>query len=114
MAVGSLACAILVANNLRDVPTDAVAGKRTLAVRLGEQRTRTLYAALVVGAFVAALTTVPWHPFAALVLLAGVLAQRPLRTVLGGANGRDLIPVLKDTGQLELLAGALLALGLAL
>ncbi|PRY15953.1 1,4-dihydroxy-2-naphthoate polyprenyltransferase [Kineococcus rhizosphaerae] len=112
--VGFLACAILVANNLRDVPTDAQVGKRTLAVRLGERRTRTLYAALVVGAFVAALTTVPRHPFALLVLLALVLAQRPLRTVLGGATGRDLIGVLKDTGLLELLTGALLALGLAL
>nr|WP_218885660.1 1,4-dihydroxy-2-naphthoate polyprenyltransferase [Kineococcus aurantiacus] len=112
--VGFLACAILVANNLRDVPTDAQAGKRTLAVRLGEPRTRTLYTALVAGAFVAALTTVPWHPFALLVLLALVLAQRPVRTVRGGAKGRDLIAVLKDTGQLELLTGALLALGLAL
>ncbi|WP_432510298.1 1,4-dihydroxy-2-naphthoate polyprenyltransferase [Kineococcus sp. SYSU DK001] len=112
--VGFLACAILVANNLRDVPTDAQVGKRTLAVRLGEARTRALYAALVVGAFVAALATAPWHPFALLVLAAAALAQRPLRTVLGGARGRDLIPVLKDTGLLELLTGALLALGLAL
>ncbi|NAZ75458.1 1,4-dihydroxy-2-naphthoate polyprenyltransferase [Kineococcus sp. T13] len=112
--VGLLACAILVANNLRDVPTDALAGKRTLAVRLGERRTRRLFAALVAGAFAAALATAPWHPWALLVLAAGVLARRPLRTVLGGATGRDLVPVLKDTGQLELVAGALLALGLAL
>jgi 1,4-dihydroxy-2-naphthoate octaprenyltransferase len=112
--VGFLACAILVANNLRDVPTDAVAGKRTLAVRIGEANSRRLYAALVVGAFVAALLTAPRHPWVLIVLLAGVFAQRPLRTVLGGATGRDLIPVLKGTGQLELLTGALLALGLAL
>nr|WP_203417519.1 1,4-dihydroxy-2-naphthoate polyprenyltransferase [Kineococcus radiotolerans] len=112
--VGFLACAILVANNLRDVPTDTVAGKRTLAVRIGEARSRRLYAGLVVGAFAAALLTAPWHPWVLLVLAAGTLAQRPLRTVLGGARGRDLIPVLKDTGQLELLTGALLALGLAL
>ena len=112
--VGLLACAILVANNLRDVPTDALAGKRTLAVRVGEAGTRRLYAGLVVGGFVAALVCAPWHPWVLLVLVAGVLAQRPLRTVLGGAVGRELIPVLKDTGQLELLTGALLALGLAL
>ncbi len=112
--VGFLACAILVANNLRDVPTDAVAGKRTLAVRLGEHRSRLLFAALVAGGFVAALATVPWHPWSLLVLAAVPLAVRPLRTVLGGASGRDLIPVLRDTGLLELAAGALLALGLAL
>ncbi|NAZ86462.1 1,4-dihydroxy-2-naphthoate octaprenyltransferase, partial [Kineococcus indalonis] len=112
--VGFLACAILVANNLRDVPTDAAAGKRTLAVRIGERRSRLLFAALVAGGFVAALATAPWHPPALLVLLAAPLAVRPLRTVLGGAAGRDLIPVLKDTGLLELAAGALLGLGLAL
>ena len=112
--VGFLACAILVANNLRDVPTDAVAGKRTLAVRIGEHRSRRVYAALVVGAFVAALLPLPQHPWVLLVLLAAALAQRPLRTVLGGAAGRDLVPVLKDTGQLELVTGALLAVGLAL
>jgi len=112
--VGFLACAILVANNLRDIPSDTVAGKNTLAVRLGDRRTRLLFAALVVGAFVAALTTAPRHPWVLLVLLAAVVAQRPVRTVLGGATGRDLIAVLKVTGQLELLVGALLALGLAL
>jgi 1,4-dihydroxy-2-naphthoate octaprenyltransferase len=69
---------------------------------------------LVLGAFVAALTTVPGHPWVLLVLAAGVPAQRPLRTVLGGAVGRDLIPVLKATGLLELLTGVLLAVGLAL
>ena len=114
LCVGFLACAILVANNLRDVPTDAAVGKRTLAVRIGEHRSRLLYAALVAGGFVAALATVPWHPWALLVLLAGGLAQRPLRSVLGGAGGRALIPVLQQTGLLELLTGALLALGLAL
>ncbi|NAZ81688.1 1,4-dihydroxy-2-naphthoate polyprenyltransferase [Kineococcus sp. R8] len=114
LCVGFLACAILVANNLRDVPTDAAVGKRTLAVRMGEHRSRLLYAGLVGGAFVAALATAPGHPWVLLVLLAGVLAQRPLRTVLGGARGRDLVPVLQQTGLLELLTGALLALGLAL
>ncbi|WP_432547350.1 1,4-dihydroxy-2-naphthoate polyprenyltransferase [Kineococcus sp. SYSU DK004] len=114
VCVGLLAVAILLANNLRDVPTDAVAGKRTLAVRLGEERTRLLYAGTVAGALVAALACAPRHPWALLVLLAVVPAVPPVRAVLGGARGRDLVPVLQRTGQLELVTGALLALGLAL
>ena len=114
--VGALACAILVANNLRDVPTDAVAGKATLAVRLGEARTRRLYAALVVGAFVVVLAApvdggglLPLIP-----LLAGTLAVEPVRAVLTGAQGRALVPVLVRTGQLELAYGVLFGLGLGL
>ncbi|MGI4895613.1 MAG: 1,4-dihydroxy-2-naphthoate polyprenyltransferase, partial [Janthinobacterium lividum] len=114
VCVGFLACAILVANNLRDVPTDTLAAKMTLAVRIGERRTRQLYAGLLAGSFVAALLCAPWHPWVLLVLAAAALAQRPLRTVLSGARGRDLVPVLKETGQLELFVGVLLAVGLAL
>ncbi|MFB9377440.1 1,4-dihydroxy-2-naphthoate polyprenyltransferase [Kineococcus gynurae] len=114
VAIGLLACAILVANNLRDVPTDTVAGKRTLAVRLGETRTRTLYAGMVVAALVAALLPALAHPWALLVLLALPPAAGPVRTVTGGARGRDLIPVLQRTGQLELVVGVLLTVGLCL
>ncbi|MEJ5867705.1 1,4-dihydroxy-2-naphthoate polyprenyltransferase [Pseudokineococcus sp. 5B2Z-1] len=116
VGVGLHACAILVANNLRDVPTDAVAGKRTLAVRLGAPRTRRLYAVLVLAppllsALTAALLASAW-PLLALLALA--LAVPPARRVAGGAAGRALVPVLRDTGRLELVHAALLALGLAL
>ncbi len=104
VGVGALACAILVANNLRDIPTDREVGKRTLAVVLGEDRTRYLYVLLVGLALVAvvalALSTSTW----ALLGLVGVLvAARASRTVLTGAVGRDLVPVLQLTGLAELL-----------
>lgn len=109
IGVGLLACAILVTNNLRDIPGDEVVGKRTLAVRLGDRRTRTLYAALVMAAIVlplavAALTS----PWVALAVLTGVLAVRPLRVVVGGARGPALIPALKQTGVLLLVYGVAL------
>ena len=114
VASGSLACAILVTNNLRDIPTDRVVGKQTLAVRLGDARSRLLYAALLVVPFVLAVTLVAARPGALLVLLALPLAVGPLRRVLGGAVGRDLVPVLQQTGRLQLAYGVLLALGIAL
>ncbi|MFL6101443.1 MAG: 1,4-dihydroxy-2-naphthoate polyprenyltransferase [Actinomycetales bacterium] len=113
-AVGALACAILVANNLRDIPTDEQTGKRTLAVRLGDARTRLLYLGLVALAFVVAAACAVAHPWALLALLAVVLAIRPVRLVRSGAGGRELIAVLRGTGQLELAYAALLALGIAL
>lgn len=114
VGVGLLACAILVTNNLRDIPGDTVVGKRTLAVRLGDRATRRLYAAVVLGGLIALV------PLAALtswwVLLSaatGLLAVRPLRVVLGGAGGPALVPALKQTGTLllayGLAVGALLA-----
>lgn len=111
--VGALACAILVANNLRDVPTDTVAGKRTLAVRLGDRRTRVFYAALVALAValvvVLALVTSPWALLGLALLAPAVPATR---LVLGGAGGPALIPVLARTGISELLAGVGLFAGL--
>jgi 1,4-dihydroxy-2-naphthoate octaprenyltransferase len=115
VGIGALACAILVANNLRDVPTDAVAGKRTLAVRLGEPRTRALYALLVGAALVAlvgvALTTDRW---ALLGLAFLVPAARAVRRVASGAVGRDLVPVLQLTGVAELLYGGGVLVGVLL
>ena len=114
-AVGALACALLVINNLRDIPTDREVGKKTLAVRLGVQRTRVLYGALLAAAFVAAVAAaVAWRPLLALAIVAVPLAVMPIRRVMGGARGRDLIAVLGETGRLQLAYGALATLGLIL
>ncbi len=111
--VGLLATALLVTNNLRDTPTDRAAGKRTLAVRLGVARTRVLYVALIGLALgLVAVVALAWRPPALLGLVPGVLAWRPVRTVLDGARGLDLVPVLVDTGRLQLLVGTGLAIGL--
>ena len=110
VGIGALACAILVANNLRDIPTDTDAGKRTLAVRLGDRRTRGLYALLVVAAAaavvaVAAATT--WWALLGLGFLARIAG--PTRDVLKGATGPALIPVLAATGISEVIWAALVA-----
>ena len=113
VGVGALASAILVANNLRDIPTDQSSGKKTLAVRLGQTRTRALYAALLVVSLGCVLVAGTIYRTALIAVLSFVLAIPLLRRVLGGALGKDLIPVLSGTGRLELLYGALLAIGLA-
>ncbi len=113
VGIGSLACAILVANNLRDIPTDTIAGKRTLAVRLGARGTRRLYGLLMVAATAAvpavAATTTWW-------CLLGLgfwgVAVRPTRAVLADADGRALIPVLQQTGSAQLVWALLVALPL--
>jgi 1,4-dihydroxy-2-naphthoate octaprenyltransferase len=102
-AIGSLACAILVANNLRDIPTDREAGKRTLAVVLGDPRTRWLYVVLQIAAIaflVAVAAAETW--WALLGLLSLPLAARAVGAVRRNTSGRDLIPVLRDTGMAEL------------
>jgi len=115
VGIGAIACAILVANNLRDIPTDRTVGKRTLAVLLGDARTRALYALLLGAALVAlvgvALSTSRWALLGLVFLLPGVPA---VRLVLGGAAGRDLVPVLQRTGICELLYAAGLFVGLLL
>ena len=112
VGVGALASAILVANNLRDIPTDQEHGKRTLAVRLGDSRTRQLYAGLLVVAFACVVLAGGIHPSALIALLSFALAIPLVRRVLGGALGRDLVLVLSGTGRLELVYGVLLAIGL--
>jgi 1,4-dihydroxy-2-naphthoate octaprenyltransferase len=111
---GALACAILVVNNLRDLGTDRGAGKNTLAVRLGDRGTRLFYVALLAVAFVALAAIGVRHPPALAVLVTALPAYRCARTVLGGAGGRDLVPVLKMTASLLLLYGVLLGAALAL
>jgi len=109
VGVGLLSCAILVTNNLRDIPSDSVVGKRTLAVRLGDERTRMLYVVLVTGALIVPVLLVPWtSPLVAITLATGLAAAGPLRLVLSGATGPQLIPALKGTGLLLLLYGLVL------
>ncbi|RKS74911.1 1,4-dihydroxy-2-naphthoate prenyltransferase [Actinomadura pelletieri DSM 43383] len=112
--VGLLACGLLAANNLRDIPTDREAGKRTLAVLLGDPWTRVLYAACTALPFMVVLALGAPHPWALIALLAAPLSLPPTQKVLGGATGPALIPVLGETGRLQVAYGALLAVGLAL
>ncbi len=120
--MGLLAVAILLANNLRDIPTDQASGKRTLAVRIGDAATRRLYRATVIAAFATIVLGVlvdlavegaglpQWALFG---LGAWVLAIRPMETV-GSASGRELVPVLSGTAATHAACGLLIALGLAL
>jgi 1,4-dihydroxy-2-naphthoate octaprenyltransferase len=113
VGVGALACAILVANNLRDIPTDTASGKRTLAVALGEEHSRYLYALLVAAAAVALVAVVLSTSRLALLGVAFLVPVVPgTRRVLEGASGRDLVPVLARTGTAELLWGAGVFVGL--
>jgi 1,4-dihydroxy-2-naphthoate octaprenyltransferase len=110
--VGCLACALLVINNLRDIPTDKEVGKRTLAVRLGDARTRSFYGALIALAGLFTVLAAVQRP-AAVFGLFGVAAALPAwRVVRSGAVGRDLIAVLGLTGRAQLVFGATFAIGL--
>jgi 1,4-dihydroxy-2-naphthoate octaprenyltransferase len=111
--VGLLACALLVINNLRDIPTDAQTGKQTLAVVLGDGRTRILYGACVLVPFAVAVALAPVRLLCLLALAAVPLAVAPVRAVAHGAAGRALISALGQTGRLQLAFGALLTVGLA-
>ena len=114
-SVGALACALLVINNLRDIPTDREVGKKTMAVRLGDRRTRWVYATLIVLAFALGIVAATvWRPWVALVVVAVSVAVVPVRGVLRGASGRDLIAVLGETGRLQMVYGVLAAIGLIL
>jgi len=114
VATGALSSAVLVANNLRDIPTDAVAGKVTLAVRLGDTRTRVLYQSLLALAGVLTIALMRATPWCAIGLLAAPLALRAAGPVRRGQGGRDLIPVLRDTGLTMLVWSVAVAAALAL
>ncbi|OMC48489.1 1,4-dihydroxy-2-naphthoate polyprenyltransferase [Mycobacterium sp. IS-2888] len=98
VSIGALSSSVLVANNLRDIPTDAQSGKITLAVRLGDARTRVLYQALLATAGVMTLVLMLATPWCATGLVATPLAVRAARPVRSGRGGPELIPVLRDTG----------------
>ena len=114
VGIGLLACALLMVNNVRDVPTDVLAGKRTLAVRIGEHRARELYAAFVIVPLLLGVACALVAPWSLLVLLLALPAALLVTTVRLGARGVLLRPVLAGTAALELAYGVLLGLGLAL
>jgi 1,4-dihydroxy-2-naphthoate polyprenyltransferase len=111
---GLLACALLIVNNLRDVHGDTLAGKRTLAVRLGDARSRTAYVVALLVPFLCAAAIAIYRPFTLLVVLAVPLALVPVRSVRAGATGPALIKVLGETGRVQLAFGLMFAIGLAI
>jgi 1,4-dihydroxy-2-naphthoate octaprenyltransferase len=114
LVVGLLACAILLVNNLRDIPTDTVAGKRTLAVRVGATATRRLFVACYVGSFVAVVAIGITQPWALLGLIALPLVVAPVRTVLTRSDPPSLVAVLVATSRVELVVAVLVSVGLCL
>jgi 1,4-dihydroxy-2-naphthoate octaprenyltransferase len=110
--MGTFACALLAINNIRDRALDAPAGKKTLAVRLGDRKARYFFAALIVLGYLAVLAM--GKPWALLTLITFPVALQLIRGVLGSAQGRDLIPFLAKTGQLQLLFALTFSLSLVL
>ncbi|MGW5111603.1 1,4-dihydroxy-2-naphthoate polyprenyltransferase [Nocardia sp. NPDC004123] len=113
VSVGAFSSAVLVTNNLRDIPTDTESGKLTLAVRLGDAHTRTLHMVLILIPFLALALLVwrsPWTLAALVALPLAVRANEPVRT---GKNGPGLIPALAGTGQAMLVWSAVVAVALA-
>ncbi len=114
MPVGTLSCAILAINNLRDLPQDKLVGKRTMAVRIGEKNTRVFFMLLLVTAQLTALTAASISRLALITLICAPITYRVAKQVLNGADGVDLIEVLAKTAKLQLLMAILLAAALAI
>jgi len=112
--VGTLSCAILAINNLRDLPQDKLVGKRTMAVRIGEKNTRVFFMLLLVTAQVTALAAVSISSLALITLICSPITYSVVRQVLNGAVGAELIEVLSKTAKLQLLMASLLAAALAI
>jgi len=111
---GLLACALLMVNNLRDIGTDTVAGKRTLAVMLGDARSRAGYVLTLLVPFGIAALLAFYRPFTLLTVLTLPLARLPVRSVRAGASGPALIRALGQTGRLQLAFGIAFTIGLAI
>tara|TARA_B100000427_G_scaffold324340_1_gene329339 strand:- start:279 stop:1133 length:855 start_codon:yes stop_codon:yes gene_type:complete len=114
VSVGLMSCALLEINNLRDISGDKNSGKLTLAVLLGDRRTRILYVffidvSLIIGSL--AVFTKPWT---VLIMIAGIIAFPAVKSVLDGATGTELIVVLKQTSKVQITAGVFLTLGLVI
>jgi 1,4-dihydroxy-2-naphthoate polyprenyltransferase len=114
MPVGTLSCAILAINNLRDLPQDKLVGKRTMAVRIGEKNTRVFFMLLLFTAQLTALVAAGINPLALITLICAPITYRVIKQVLNGAVGSDLIEVLSKTAKLQLLMAILLAAALAI
>ena len=112
--VGALACAILVMNNLRDLPLDAQAGKRTFSVRIGDKKTRYFYVVLLVLAQVISAYAFTFNSYALLTLIWLPLTVKNCRLVLQGVTGKELIPLLISTARLQLLLSFTLGIALFL
>jgi len=110
--VGSLSCAILVINNLRDRPLDEIAGKQTLAVKLGDQKTRFFYGFLLLITQLSVLLAIGINKQIALALICLPLVYRVLMQVLRGAQGEELIAVLGKTAKIQLLTAAIISIAL--
>ena len=112
--IGALACAILVMNNLRDLPLDKLANKKTMAVRIGDQKTRYFYVGLLITAQIICVYAYTFNSFALLTLIWLPLTISNIRRVMQGLTGLDLIPMLVRTARLQLLLSFTLGLALFL
>jgi 1,4-dihydroxy-2-naphthoate octaprenyltransferase len=110
--MGALSCAILAINNLRDRPKDALVGKLTVAVRIGDRNARIMYVALLALAHLAAIATL--IPTVLLTVLALPMSISVSRQVLSGISGKELIPILGKTGKLQMVFSILLAIGIGI
>ena len=114
LVVGALACALLAVNNLRDIDGDTLAGKRTLAVRLGDKKARSFFISLFVLALLAILMLALSYPLALIGLVGLSSAVTPIKRVRSGAVGGELISVLSMTGRTQILTAITLSIGLIL
>jgi 1,4-dihydroxy-2-naphthoate octaprenyltransferase len=114
IGTGLIACALLMANNVRDIPTDMVAGKRTLAVRLGDRHARESYVLMLALAILLVIVLAPAKPWMLIVLLLIPACLMPAWLMVNGRKRKSLIPVLKQTGLINLGYSVLFSLGLVL